>query len=226
MSAKAKKPASKSKTKHDFPKEATEMKDSAISFLGDVEKSGENLATEVKHFFEQLADHVSSVASTAAKTTVSVTEKVTGANPAPHLSRALDEVKDAGEVSLRAIGEGFDSLREYIVNLAPAGAKTPKESPATKKTVKKKTSAKKSVTKKKTAAKKSTRKAAVSNKAAAKKVVKKPAAAKKAAKKKVVKKKVVKKPAAKKKVSSTKVVKKPVAKKKAAVRKVASKKTV
>ncbi len=220
MSTKAKKQARKSKTKHDFPKEATEIKDSAISFLGEVEKSGEKLATEVKHFFEQLADHVSSVASTAAKTTVSVTEKVTGANPAPHLSRALDEVKDAGEVSLRAIGEGFDSLREYIVNLAPAGVKTPKESPATKKTVKKKTSAKKSATKKKTAAKKSTRKTAVSKKAAAKKVVKKPAAGKKAAKKKVVKK-----PAAKKKVSATKVVKKPVAKKKAAVRKVASKKT-
>jgi hypothetical protein len=221
MSTKAKKQASKSKTKHDFPKEATEIKDSAISYLGEVEKSGENLATEVKHFFEQLADHVSSVASTAAKTTVAVTEKVSGANPAPHLSRALDEVKDAGEVSLRAIGEGFDSLREYIVNLAPAGAKTPKESPAAKKTVKKKTSVKKSATKKKTAAKKSTRKTAVSKKAAAKKVVKKPAAGKKAAKKKVVKK-----PAAKKKVSATKVVKKPVAKKKAAVRKVASKKTV
>jgi len=197
MSAKAKKQRKKSKTKHDFPEEAAEMKDSAISFLGEVEKSGEKLANEVKHFFEQLADHVSTAASTAAKKTASVKGKMAGADPTPHLSRALDEVKEAGESSLRAVGEGFDALRHHITSLTPAGAKTAKKAAAKKKTVEKKVSASKPVARKKAAAKK-----VVKKPAAAKKVVKKPAA-----KKKVAAKNLATKPAAKKKVSATKVVK-------------------
>jgi len=198
MSAKAKKQRKKSKTKHDFPEEAAEMKDSAISFLGEVEKSGEKLANEVKHFFEQLADHVSTAASSAAKKTASVKGKMAGADPTPHLSRALDEVKEAGEASLRAVGEGFDALRHHVTSLTPSGAKTAKKAAARKKTVEKKVSASKPVARKKPAAKK---------KVAARKVVKKPAAKKKVSAKK---KGAAKKVAAKTKVSAKKVVKKPV----------------
>ncbi|MDJ0957969.1 MAG: hypothetical protein QNI91_13965 [Arenicellales bacterium] len=196
MAKKAKKQPKKSKAK-DFTQEASEMKDSAIKFLGEVEKSGEKLATEVKNFFEQMADHAASVASTAAKTTQSVTEKVTSVDPTQHLSRVLEEVKDAGETSMRALGEGFEVLRKHILDITPVAG------PAKKK---------KKVTKKKAAAKKK----AIKKKVAKKPVTKKKVSAKKTVKKSSPKKKVVAKKSTKKSAVKKKVVKKTVAKKKAA----------
>jgi hypothetical protein len=214
MGAKAKKRSKKSKAKHKFSKEAAEMKDKAISYLGEVEKTGEKLATDVKHFFEQMADHVTSVASTAAKTTANVKGKVTGADPTPHLAKAMEEVKDAGAASLSALGEGFDALRRHIMSLTPG----PGKEPAAKKTsVKKKAAAKKKAPVKKVAkktagvAKKAAKTPAAGAKVGAKKAVKKAPVRKKAVKTPAVKKTVAKKPAVKKTAA-----KKPSAKKKAA----------
>lgn len=193
MDKKTKKQNKESKTEPDLAKEAREIKNSAIKFLGEVEKSGEKLAAEVKQFFEQMADNAASVASTAAKTTVSMTEKVAGAEPGQHLSRVMDEVKEAGEVSMRAVGEGFDALRQHILDLSPTAEKKPKKS-----------TAKKQALKKKPGTKKVSRKPAVKKKASTKKTTKKTAAKKQVSTKRTAKKKAtnqgVKKAASKKAV--------------------------
>ena len=50
--------------------------DTATEFIGEVEKAGEALVTEVKQLFDGLTDKVTDVANTAAETTVSVAGKV------------------------------------------------------------------------------------------------------------------------------------------------------
>ena len=187
MAVKAKKQTKETKSKSDFTKEASEMRDSAIKFLGEVEKSGEKLAMEVKHFFEQMADNAGAVASTAAKTTQSVTKKVAGTDPGQHLSRVMDEVKEAGETSMRALGEGFDALRQHILDLTPTTA-TRKKGTAKKKATKEKATKRKVVKKK--ATKKVAKKKPVTKKASKKKTTKKPIAKKKVVAKRVVKKRV------------------------------------
>lgn len=208
VATKAKK-ENKSKLKPDFSEESSELRDAAMRFLGEVEKSGETLATEVKIFFEQVTDQVIDVASTAAKKTASVTEKVAGTDPGEHLSRVMNEVKEAGELSMRVIGEGVDALREHILDLASSAADKPKKGgvrePAANKKARTKKTDKKQAASRKAAAKKTRKKQAV----------KKQRGAKKTTKKRVVKK-VIKKPTAKKKVATKKV-----AKKKASRRKVA-----
>ena len=198
MATKAKKQPKKSKAKPDFTKEAKEMKNSAIKFLSEVEKSGEKLAIEVKNFFEQMADHAASVASTAAKTTQSLTKNVTSADPTQHLSRVMEEVKEAGETSIRALGEGFETLRKHILDLTPPAGSAEKKKVVKKKTAAKKKAVKKKVakkpaTKKKVSAKKTAKKSSSKKKMVAKKPTKKQAAMKKVVKKKVAKKKAVKK---------------------------------
>lgn len=181
MAAKAKKQAKKSKAEPDFSKEASEMRDSALKFLGEVEKSGEKLTAEVKHFFEQMADNAGAVASTAAKTTRSVTKKVAGTDTTEHLSRVMDEVKEAGETSMRALGEGFDALREHILDLTPRATRKKKKGAVKKKAVKKQAT-KKKASAKKVAQKKSAKKKVSGKKAAKKQVTKKKVAAKRVVK--------------------------------------------
>jgi len=179
---------------------ASSLKDTAAGFLDEVEKHGSALAGDVRQLFDTLSEKVSGLASSAAETTVAVAEKVTVKEPAELIRGLLEDVKDAGEASIKTITERFEALRSHAEESVTSFGEN---KTAKKKTAKKKT-AKKKVAKKK---------------AAKKKVAKKKVAKKKAAKKKVAKKKVAKKKAAKKKVAKKAVTKKKVAKKKVARKK-------
>ena len=176
---------------------ASSIKNSATEFLEEVEKTGNTLLGEVRQLFEGLTEKVSSAASAAAETTASMAEKVAGNEPAQLARRLLEDVKEAGEASLRVIGEGFDTLRRRVAPGAEApgegGAEKAAEPPAeakaapAKQGVAKKTVARKkkvAISKKVSATKKSATKKAVVKKAAKKKVAsKKTAMLKKTAKK-------------------------------------------
>jgi adenylate kinase len=192
--ASAKKKGSKSsKAKKKAAKGAAgSIKDTAAGFLDEVEKHGSALAGEVRELFDTLTAKVSGVASTAAETTAAVAEKVTIKEPADLLRGLLEDVKEAGEASIKTITDRFEALRSHAEKSVSAAGK-----------------------------KKAAKKKAAKKKAAKKKVAKKKAAKKKVAKKKVAKKKVAKKKAAKKKVAKKKVAKKKVAKKKVAKKKAA-----
>ena len=202
--ASAKKKGSKSsKAKKKAAKGAARsIKDTAAGFLDEVEKHGSALAGEVKELFDTLTAKVSGVASAAAETTAAVAEKVTIKEPAELLRGLLEDVKEAGEVSIKTITERFEALRSHAEETVSAAGK-------------------KKAAKKKAAKKKAAKKKAAKKKAAKKKAAKKKAAKKKVAKKKVAKKKAAKKKAAKKKVAKKKVAKKKVAKKKAAKKRAA-----
>jgi len=149
------------------------IKDTLKGYVDEVENTSSTLAAEVKQLFDELTEKVSEVASSAAETTVSMAEKVTVRDPADLIKGLLEEVKQAGEISIKAIGDRFDELRQNVLSSA-------EESPQGK-------------TKKKAAKKKAAKKKAAKKKAAKKKVAKKKVAKKKVAKKKVVKKSVTKK---------------------------------
>lgn len=213
----SKKQSKKSKKMPDFAKEASDMKDSAIKYLGEVEKSGEKMAAETKRFFEQIANDVAAVASTAAKTTASVTEKVAGVDPVHHLSRVMEEIKEAGESSIHVVVDGFDALRRHILDLTPAVSKQPKKSGG------KGASGTKETTGKKVAKKPSVKKKVTKKKVQKRPVVKKRPTAKKrtqSSRKKTAPRKVTTTTAKKKATAKNTAARKPVAKK------VAKKKTV
>ena len=90
------------------------LANTATEFLGDVEKAGEALVTEVKQLFDSLSEKVVDVTSAAAETTVSVAEKVTK-EPTELLRGLANDVKEAGETSMRAIGEQFDALTTQLL---------------------------------------------------------------------------------------------------------------
>jgi hypothetical protein len=167
---------------------ASSIKDSATEFLEEVEKTGNTLLAEVRQLFDALTDKVSSAASAAAETTTSMAEKVAGNEPAQLARRLLQDVKEAGEASLRVIGEGFDTLRRRVAPgedapgdvSADKAAATPAEAkaaPAKKVVAKKKVATSRKVS----ATKQSTTKKAAAKKAAKKKVTNKKVASRKTA---------------------------------------------
>ena len=161
-----------------------------------MEKHGSELASDVKQAFDTLTDKVAGLAASAAETTAAVAEKVTVKEPAELLRGLVDDVRVAGEASIKTIAESFDALRSQAEKSIPLfGEKKVTKKKAAKKTVAKKAAAKKKVAKKKVAKKT----------VAKKRVAKKKVAKKKVAKRKVAKKKVAKKTAAKKKVAKRKV---------------------
>jgi len=191
MASAKKKGNKKSKGKKKAAKgTAGSLKDTAAGFLDEVEKHGSALAGDVKQLFDTLTDKVSGLASTAAETTVAVAEKVTVKEPAELLRGLLEDVKDAGEASIKTIAERFEALSSHAEkSVSGFGGKA---------------GAKKKVAKKKVAKKKVAKKKVAKKKVAKKKVAKKKVAKKKVAKKKVAKKKVAKKKAAKKKAARKK----------------------
>ncbi len=168
------------------------IKGTAKGFVDEAEKTASALVGDVKELFDNLAQKVAGVASTAADTTASMAGKVTIKDPAELVRGLLEDVKEASEASMRTIGKGFDELRDRVMSSsekAPSG-----KAKAKKATAKKKASAKKTVKKK--ATKKATKKAV-------KKTVKK-VAKKKTARKVAAKKAATRKTAARKKVPARK----------------------
>ncbi len=138
-SSKAKKKASKGKV--------SSLKQTAAGFLEEVEKHGSALAGEVKEVFDSLTDKVSNVASSAAETTVAVAEKVTIKEPADLLRGVLEDVKAAGEASIKTIGKRFEALRSHAEKSVPGGGKKSAKKKVAKKKAAKKKAAKKKVAK-------------------------------------------------------------------------------
>jgi adenylate kinase len=172
MAAAKRKGKKSSKAKKGTAKSATRsFKETAAGFLDEVEKHGSMLAGEVKELFDTLTEKVSDMASAAAETTAAVAEKVTIKEPAELLRGLMEDVKEAGEASIKTITERFEALRSQAEKSVSAAGK--------------KKVAKKKAAKKKAAKKKAAKKKAAKKKAAKKKVAKKKAAKKKAAKKKV-----------------------------------------
>jgi adenylate kinase len=161
------------------------MKDIAGGFIDDVEKTGASLIEEVKQLFDSLSDKVVEVTGTAVDTTTALAQKV-GREPAQFFGSLAKEVQEAGEASIKAIGESFEALTKRVISHTEEQVKAD----SGKKTVKK---SKKKVAKRKAAKKK------VATKKIAKKAAVKKSTAKKTAKKKVTKKKTGKKVARKKK---------------------------
>jgi hypothetical protein len=151
--ASAKKKGAKGK-KRAAKKQARSWKKTAKGFMNEVEKHGSALAGEVKEVFDGLTAKVSSLASSAAESTVAVAEKVTIKEPAELLRGLLEDVREAGEASVKTIGERFDALRSHAEEtVSAAGGKK-----AAKKKAAKKKAAKKKAAKKKAAKKKAVRK--------------------------------------------------------------------
>ncbi len=180
--------------------------DTATEFLGEVEKSGEALVADVKQLFDGLTEKVTEVASIAAETTVSVADKVTK-EPAELLRGLVNDVAEASETSLQAIGEHFDELRKQLLGSDDAKTAKSQKNKENKKNVEK---AEKSVAEEEV----------VTKDVAPKKAVKKTAAKKRAATKK--KSTVAKDAPAAKKVTARK--KTTAVKKKAGAKKVAARK--
>ena len=170
-----KKPKSKHKKSSEGISES--IQDHASHLIAEAEKAGESVVGQVRKLFDGLTHGIANVA------------KLSGG-----AKSAVDQVREAGEASVRAITEGFDTVRRQITERV---ATSPSPSPAApKEKAPKKTTAKKSSAAKKTGQRKTT-------------VSKKPAAKKVTAKKALAKKRTVsKKPAAKKTVAKKKVTKK------------------
>jgi hypothetical protein len=172
------------------------LKDVAGGFVEEVEKAGSGLIGEVKQLFDDLSGKLSRVAEAAVDTTSVVAQKV-GKEPAHYIGGLLREVHEAGEASVKAIGESFDALRDRVMSRAEeqpmseavegtakkaatraservdVQAKKAEERPAARKPAKK-TATKKTATKKKTTAKKqTTTKKTTTKKAATKKATSK-----------------------------------------------------
>lgn len=142
------------------------IQDHASHLIAEAEKAAESVVGQVRQLFDGLTHKISNVAhlSGGAKT-------------------AVDQVREAGEASIHAISDGFDTVRRRITERVAA---SPSLSPAAPK----KTATKKTSTVKKTAQRKTT----ASKKSTAKKVTtKKTPGVKKVAKKTTTKKKVAKK---------------------------------
>ena len=132
------------------------IKDAAKGFVDEAEKTGAALVGEVRQLFDDLAKKVADVAGNAAETTVTMAEKVTIKEPAELVRGIMDDVKDAGEASMRTIGKGFDELRERVLSSsekAASGKSKDKKAAKKKKAAAKKKVANKKVAKKKTAKK-------------------------------------------------------------------------
>ena len=191
MASAKKKGNKKSKGKKKTEKgTASSLKNSAAGFLDEVEKHGSALAGDVRQLFDSLSEKVSGLASAAAETTVAVAEKVTVKEPAELIRGLLEDVKDAGEASIKTITERFEALRSHAEeSVTSFGEKKAAKKKAAKKKAAKKKVAKKAVTKKKVAKKKVAKKKVAKKKVAKKNVAKKKVDRKKAAKKKVARKK-------------------------------------
>jgi hypothetical protein len=181
------------------------LRDSATGLVDEVEKTSASLIEEIKELFDGLGSKLSGVVGAAVDTTTVLAQKV-GKDPAQFVGGLVKEVQEAGEASVKAIGESFDVLRERVgFHIGEEASKKPVGKIAKKKAAKKKIArkvAKKKAAKKKVAAKRKVapgKKVAAKKKATktAKKVMTGKAAAKKTAKKSVARKK----PSGKKAVS-------------------------
>jgi len=103
----ADKSSSKEKATRSVAKTATDL-------IGDVERTAEALAKEVKQLFDNLSEKVAATASAAAETTASVADKVVAKDPSQLIRGLLGEVKAAGETSLTVISERFNALRRQL----------------------------------------------------------------------------------------------------------------
>lgn len=109
------------------------FKETATDLLNEVEATGGALVSQVKELFDSLADKVAGVATNAVETTATVAEKVAAKEVAGRVGSLLDDVKEAGEASLQAIGEGFDSLHRRVTTKVEASGKGRKAGKATSK---------------------------------------------------------------------------------------------
>jgi hypothetical protein len=201
------------RTGNDDAAQKSSAKDSGASVLYELEKTAESVGTEVKHLFDRLAEKVAHVAATAAETTATVAEKVTGKEPA-NLARSLPhEITAASEASLQVIADSFDRLRKRVLgdfdggdkakkgkkkakkvaaeSAPPPGAPAPEEAVAAGPSAEKAASEKpaKKTTKKKPTAKKAVAKPATPKKVVPEKATAKTTATKQAAPKKTATKK-------------------------------------
>ena len=155
--------------------ESDSIHEHAPHLIKEAEKVASSVIGQVRQLFDNLTHRVSSGphADAAAE------ESSRGAVGGQEASGLLDHVREAGEASIRAIGDGFDVVRRRIGERV-AASPTPKQGGGKNEGVAKKkpTAKKKAAAKKKPVGKK---KAVAKKKAAAKK---KPVARKKAAAKK------------------------------------------
>ncbi len=131
-------------------------------FVNEVEKTANAIIDEVKQLFDSLTGKVSTIAGAAADATTSVAEKVSN-EPAELLKDLLQDVKEAGEASLKTIGEKFDGLKASVLKSTP---QAPVKKKVAKKAAAKKKVAKKAAAKKKVAKKASAKKPLASKKKA------------------------------------------------------------
>ena len=89
------------------------LKDVASGFVDEVEKTGAALIDEVKQLFDSLSHKVSGVAGAAVESSTALAQKV-GKEPAQFVGSLIKEVQEAGEASVKAIGESFQALRGRV----------------------------------------------------------------------------------------------------------------
>lgn len=188
-------------------RDSDSIHDHATHLMHEAEQTAEDVIGQVRGLFDSLTRKISSIAHPAP-----AAPSASGAPAGQGASAILDHVREAGEASVRAVGDGFESVRQRIVarvsaarsGAAPAGegdtgtsgARVVKKTAASKKAAKKaasrktvqprKTAAKKPVSKKKTVAKKkpaAKRKPVAKKKAATRAGTKKPASGARARKK-------------------------------------------
>ena len=145
------------KEKQSSAKTASAIKNVTSGILEEVEQTSNAVAGEVKAMFEGIVEKVTDVAASAAQTTASVADKVSIKDPTQLFWHLVDEIKDAGEASIRVIGDQFEALRDHVSSStkpSPGSAAITKKKSAAKKkvTIKKKTAIKRKPTQKKKAA--------------------------------------------------------------------------
>jgi hypothetical protein len=186
------------------------------------EKTAASLGDEIKRLFDSLAKKAAHVATAAAETTASVTEKVAIKEPANLARSLLREIKTAGERSLQVIGDGFDGLRRRVSAESEEADRNKKDKGKGQVKKKQKTAPAESKAAPRTADASAERVTAAAGTTEGTPAEEPP---KKTTKKKATaKKKVAKKPAAKKAVAKKKATAKTTARKKAAAKKTPAKK--
>ncbi len=138
------------------------IEEHAAHLLDEAEKAGESVISQVRRLFDGLAQRVSNAAQPATPPESQSGEAV-GEDEAARAAGIIDHVRDASEASVRAISDGFESVRRRIVERVSASAAARPRKKASKKTAGKKTAGKKA------AGKKAAGKKAASKKAACKK---------------------------------------------------------
>ena len=92
---------------------ASSLKDTTAGFLDEVGEHGNALAGDVRQLFDTLTDKVTGLANTAAETSVAVAEKAIVKEPVDLLRGLLEDVREAGEASIKTIAERFEAMRSH-----------------------------------------------------------------------------------------------------------------